>query len=156
MFNSFFNDALESLKNNSLKDAQLDIFKKFLLFLSDNLSDLKDQIYIPGYQIVLDNGPALLTHYNPYPISSPPHDHGKTWVIYGVVSGVTAMTEYEKINDKQAKVSKLYCLMPGQCALYNIGDIHSHMTYGDSKYIRLEGINLHKEYQGDKIYESVC
>jgi hypothetical protein len=83
---------------------------------------------------------------------SQPHDHGRTWAIYGVVTGKTAMFDYElvekfpepiavpglkkKVSGK-VRLVRSYWLMPGQCFWYPTGAIHSHHTYDDSRFVRL-------------------
>lgn len=93
-------------------------------------------------------GLTVLGHWHPKSVQSKPHDHGRTWAIYGVVTGKTAMYEYEVVeppkNKQKGKVKlvKSYWIMPGQAFWYPTGAIHSHKTYEDSKLIRLEGFNL--------------
>jgi hypothetical protein len=93
-------------------------------------------------------GLTILGHYHPESIWSSPHDHGRTWAIYGVVTGKTAMHEYQIIdppNDKhkgKVKLLRSYWIMPGQAYWFPVGGIHAHQTFDSSKLIRIEGINL--------------
>ncbi len=88
-------------------------------------------------------GVTFLGHHHPRTVASRPHDHGRTWVMYGVVSGKTAMYDYAR-TAKRGTVDLVnsYWVTPGQSYLYKVGDIHSHQTYGDSRLIRIEGLNL--------------
>lgn len=101
---------------------------------------------------------------------SQPHDHGRTWVIYGVCTSKTAMYDYKLVKPAepqaapgrgcapregkkkgQVVLSKRYWVMPGQCGFYPTGAIHSHYQYEDSKIIRIEGINMHPEHGGEVV-----
>ena len=90
-------------------------------------------------------GLTVLGHWHPPGTAwSNPHDHGRTWAIYGVLTGWTAMYDYE-IIDPQAQTVRLtrsYRIKPGMAYYYAPRAIHSHRTIGDSKLIRLEGFNL--------------
>src|SRR5260370_17976926 len=66
---------------------------------------------VPGFQI--------LAHVNAKPRTSPPHDHGASWAIYGQATGYTDMTEGERLDDvadpdrPPLKPAKEYRLMAG-------------------------------------------
>lgn len=100
-----------------------------------------------GFRIAYERkaGLSILTHRHPTTVWSKPHDHGRTWAIYGVMTGKTAMYEYEAIGDKRVKLTRSYWVHPGQAHWYPVGTIHSHQTHGDSKLIRIEGVNMHRK-----------
>jgi predicted metal-dependent enzyme (double-stranded beta helix superfamily) len=81
---------------------------------------------------------------------SPPHDHGKSWAIYGQATKYTDMTEYEREDDgsdpTHAKVKpvKKYRLNPGQAGIYQDGDIHSIDYPDNARFVRVTGTDLDK------------
>jgi predicted metal-dependent enzyme (double-stranded beta helix superfamily) len=79
-----------------------------------------------------------------------PHDHGKSWAIYGQATQYTDMTEWQREDDgsdpTHAKVKpvKKYRLNPGQAGIYQDGAIHS-IDYPDrARFIRVTGTDLDK------------
>src|SRR6516164_8242213 len=80
-------------------------------------------------------GFQILAHINDKARTSPPHDHGASWAIYGQATHYTDMTEWEREDDgrdtEHAKLKpvKKYRLMPGQAGIYQDGKIHS-IDYG--------------------------
>lgn len=91
---------------------------------------------------------CILAHVYKGAKTSSPHDHGPSWAIYGQAGGVTEMTDWrllEKPADgKPGKVAKArsYTLTPGVAHLYNEGVLHSPRRDGDTRLIRIEGIDL--------------
>lgn len=79
---------------------------------------------------------------------SRPHDHGPAWAIYGQAQGTTEMTDWEVIEppkgDTPGKVkpARTYVLTRGDAHLYNEGDVHSPSRTGETRLIRIEGINM--------------
>jgi predicted metal-dependent enzyme (double-stranded beta helix superfamily) len=95
-------------------------------------------------------GFCILAHVNRGAKTSPPHDHGPTWAIYGQARGVTEMTDWELVEpasaEKPGKVRKarVYTLTPGMAFVYNEGDLHSPRREDSTRLIRFEGINTDK------------
>lgn len=79
---------------------------------------------------------------------SRPHDHGPSWAIYGQARGTTEMTDWEVIeapqgeNPGKVRPARTYHLTPGHAHLYNEGDVHSPSREGDTRLIRIEGVNM--------------
>jgi len=101
---------------------------------------------------ILYEDPALgfcvLAHSYKAPKTSPPHDHGPSWAIYGQAKGETEMTDYELVEPAapgkpgKARPLRTYKLTPGTAYLYNEGDLHSPVRRGPTQLIRLEGLNM--------------
>ena len=101
---------------------------------------------------VLYEDPALgfqiLAHINDKPRTSPPHDHGASWAIYGQATEYTDMTEWERLDDgadpERAALEprKRYRLLPGQAGIYQEGAIHSIDYPARARFIRVTGTNL--------------
>jgi predicted metal-dependent enzyme (double-stranded beta helix superfamily) len=95
-------------------------------------------------------GFCILAHSYKGAKSSPPHDHGPSWAIYGQAGGETEMTDYQLLEsaaeNKPGKVrpTKTYKLTPGIAHVYNEGDLHSPTRRAPTKLIRIEGINMDK------------
>jgi hypothetical protein len=91
-------------------------------------------------------GFQVLAHINDKARTSPPHDHGDSWAIYGQATKYTDMIEWERSGGDDAhaqlKEVKRYRLNPGQAGIYQDGKIHS-IDYPDrARFIRVTGTNL--------------
>jgi len=93
-------------------------------------------------------GFEVLAHVNQKARKSPPHDHGKSWAIYGQAIGYTDMTEYRRVDDgsdpEQARLeqTRRYRLNPGEVGIFAGSAIHA-IDYPDkSRFIRVTGTNL--------------
>jgi hypothetical protein len=77
------------------------------------------------------HGFVLLAHVEKTGLYRPPHDHGRSWVIYAVQTGVSEMGTYVHVDDDcgQARLVKRNStlVMPGQAQVYLPGDIHDTM-----------------------------
>lgn len=93
-------------------------------------------------------GFCILAHVYHGAKTSPPHDHGPSWAIYGQAAGETHMSDYDLVEpasaDKpgKAKQRNTYSLTPGTAHLYNEGDLHSPRRDGPTRLLRLEGLNM--------------
>jgi predicted metal-dependent enzyme (double-stranded beta helix superfamily) len=95
-----------------------------------------------------EQGFCVLAHINREPRTSPPHDHGSSWAIYGQATAYTDMTEYRRLDgasgpgEAKLEVSRRYRLEPGHAGLYDVGAIHS-IAYGDdARFVRVTGADL--------------
>ena len=95
-----------------------------------------------------DLGFCILAHNYSSAKTSPPHDHGPSWAIYGQAKGETEMTDYARVADPadgkpgKAKPVRTYKLTPGVAHVYNEKDLHSPTRNGPTRLIRLEGMNM--------------
>jgi predicted metal-dependent enzyme (double-stranded beta helix superfamily) len=93
-------------------------------------------------------GFCILAHRYRDAKTSPPHDHGPSWAIYGQADGETTMSDWEPTGvpaaGKPTPVKKVreYTLVPGAVRVYNEGDVHSPSRAGPTRLIRIEGINM--------------
>jgi len=125
------------LLQQALKDAQ---------FVAKNLTD-----ETPERKILYEDPQlkfCILAHNYKGAKTSPPHDHGPSWAIYGQAVGETEMSDYELLEpaseEKPGKVRKTrtYKLTPGVAHVYNEGDLHSPSRAGSTRLIRIEGVNM--------------
>jgi len=95
-------------------------------------------------------GFAILAHGYVGPKSSAPHDHGPSWAIYGQASGETIMTDWDCLarpTDSapgKAAFVREYVMKPGDAYLYDVGVLHSPERKGDTRLLRVEGLNMAK------------
>lgn len=82
-----------------------------------------------------DHGFVLLAHAEPAGLYRPPHDHGRSWVIYGVQCGESEMGTYGRLDDADGTprlVKRNATLVqPGQVQVYLPGDIHDTRCTSD-------------------------
>jgi hypothetical protein len=75
-----------------------------------------------------DHGFVLLAHAEPAGLYRPPHDHGRSWVIYAVQQGEIEMGTYARIEDAEGAVRLVKrnstVVRAGQVQVYLPGDIH--------------------------------
>ena len=75
-----------------------------------------------------DHGFMLLAHAEPADLYRPPHDHGRSWVIYGVQRGQSEMGTYGRLDgdDGTPRLIKRNATLvqAGQVQVYLPGDIH--------------------------------
>ena len=93
---------------------------------------------------------CILTYNMTEPRTSPPHDHGNSWAIYGQAVGETEMTDWKIVTPPngdipgKVKMVRSYRLRPGDAYLYERGDVHAPMREGPTRLIRIEGQNTEK------------
>jgi hypothetical protein len=93
-------------------------------------------------------GFAILAHGYVGPKSSAPHDHGPSWAVYGQASGETIMTDWDCLarpTDSapgKAAFVREYVMKPGDAYLYDVGVLHSPERKGDTRLLRVEGLNM--------------
>ncbi len=91
---------------------------------------------------------CILAHVHKGAKTSPPHDHGPSWAIYGQAIGTTEMTDWKCLEAPSANSPglvekvKTYELEPGAAYLYEVGDLHSPHREGSTRLIRVEGMNM--------------
>lgn len=95
-----------------------------------------------------DHDFVVLAHVNKDARKSPPHDHGKSWAIYGQATEYTDMSEYRRVDghagagDATIEHLKTYRLSPGLAGLYDVGAIHSIDYPAGARFVRVTGTDL--------------
>jgi hypothetical protein len=95
-------------------------------------------------------GFAILAHGYVGAKGSKPHDHGPSWAIYGQAAGETIMTDWDCVarpTDSalgKASFVRDYVMKPGDAYLYDVGVLHSPERKGDTRLLRIEGLNMAK------------
>ncbi len=108
----------------------------------------------PNKELVRDqqHGFILLAHVEPADLYRPPHDHGRSWVIYGVAQGESEMCTYARVTDPDGIVRLVKRnttrVRPGQVQVYLPGDIHdTRCVAGLALVYRFTERDLKKEDQ---------
>lgn len=77
-------------------------------------------------------GRMLLVHTEAAGRYRPPHDHGRSWVIYGMVRGEVDMGTWIRVDEPDGKFRLIKRepnrLLPGQVKVFLPGDIHDTRT----------------------------
>ena len=115
-------------------------------YLGDGVTDGVHTLYRDEtYEFV------VLAHVNSTPHRSPPHDHGRSWAVYGQALAHTDMSEYRRVDggkaDGEAVLEKVktYRLMPGHAGLYDVGCIHAIDYPENACFVRVTGRELELE-----------
>ena len=87
---------------------------------------------------------CVLAYNMSAPRTSPPHDHGDSWAVYGQAAGHTDMTIWSA-EEGQVKPLRQFRLDPGHAGLFDVREIHS-IDYGEgAKFVRVTGVDLGNE-----------
>ena len=95
-------------------------------------------------------GFAILAHGYVGAKGSKPHDHGPSLAIYGQAAGETVMTDWDCVARPtdgapgKAVANHDYVMKPGDAYLYDVGVLHSPERTGDTRLLRIEGLNMAK------------
>lgn len=91
---------------------------------------------------------VVLTYKMGGPRTSPPHDHGQSWAIYGQIGEYTDIKEYDRtdgaagVGSAALAETKEYRLEPGHAGLYDVGIIHSIDYPSGARFVRVTGKDL--------------
>ena len=91
--------------------------------------------------------------------TSPPHDHGRSWAVYGQAAGYTDMTIWSAAGSCDGKGHaegdgkgggniepvRTFRLEPGQAGLFDVREIHSIQYPEGSKFVRVTGVDMSQE-----------
>lgn len=92
---------------------------------------------------------CVLAHIDRDGRSSVPHDHGRSWAVYGQAIGWSAMSLWKRkdggTGEGAAELEQAgsFRLEPGQAGIFDIGVIHGvERSPGDCCYVRVTGEDL--------------
>lgn len=100
------------------------------------------------------HGFVLLAHAEPTGLYRPPHDHGRSWVVYAVQRGESEMGTYSRVEDREGNVRLVKrnttLVTPGMAQVYLPGDIHDTLCVsGPALLFRFTERDLKREDQVD-------
>lgn len=105
----------------------------------------------PGIRTIYrdkDTGFNVLVHIYKEGKKGPPHDHGRSWAVYGQASEWTDMTLWERKDDgskegfADVEEKETFRLEPGMAGKFEIGQIHSIHFPDGAKFVRVTGTDL--------------
>lgn len=83
-----------------------------------------------------DHGFLLLAHTEQAGLYRPPHDHGRSWVLYGIQHGEIEMGTYARLEGEDGSVRLVKrnttLVRAGEAQLYLPGDIHDTRCMSDT------------------------
>lgn len=86
-----------------------------------------------------DHGFMLLAHAEHAGLYRPPHDHGRSWVIYGSQAGEIEIGTFARVEDERDGVHLVQrdttILRPGEARVYLTGDIHATRCLTDTAFL---------------------
>ncbi len=89
---------------------------------------------------------CVLAYNMAEPRTSPPHDHGESWAVYGQASGCTDMTLWSANADDKGghdiSPVRSFTLDPGQAGLFDVREIHSIEYTAGAKFVRVTGVDM--------------
>ena len=168
----FCDDARAILLERDDPDGREDIRQKLELLLGD---EAFCAAYVgpdnePGVSQIFEDPNlhfCVLTYNMAEPRTSPPHDHGGSWAVYGQAAGYTDMTIWSAADSPRGESAsggerdalstgdvkgdggiepvRTFRLDPGQAGLFDGREIHSIQYAGDSKFVRVTGVDMSQE-----------
>lgn len=98
------------------------------------------------------HGFVLQAHTEPTGLYRPPHDHGRSWVIYAVLEGESEMGTFGRITEADGTIRLVKRnstrVRPGQVQVYLPGDIHdTRCVAGPALLYRFTERDLKREDQ---------
>jgi len=86
---------------------------------------------------------CVLAYNMTEPRTSPPHDHGASWAVYGQASGHTDMTVWSAPGDDgRLEPVRNFRLAAGQAGLFDVREIHSIDYTAGAKFVRVTGVDM--------------
>lgn len=106
------------------------------------------------------HGFVLLAHSEPADLYRPPHDHGRSWVIYALERGEMEIGTYARVEEK-GRVRLVQrdrsLLRAGEARVYLPGDIHdTRCVSGPSLLLRFTERDLKAEQEAQRVTRYVA
>jgi predicted metal-dependent enzyme (double-stranded beta helix superfamily) len=99
-----------------------------------------------------ETGFNVLVHVYEAGKTSPPHDHGASWAVYGQAAEYTDMTAWRRLDEgtddgaaeSRAELEKTGTqrLVPGMAGKFEVGNIHSIHFPDGARFVRVTGTDL--------------
>jgi hypothetical protein len=107
------------------------------------------------------HGFVLLAHSEPTDLYRPPHDHGRSWVIYALQHGEMEIGAYARVEHADGRVHLVkrdtVALRAGEARVYLPGDIHDTLCVsGPSLLFRFTERDLKAEQEAQRMTRYVA
>ena len=105
----------------------------------------------PGIRTIYrdkETGFNVLVHVYEAGKKGPPHDHGRSWAVYGQAAEWTDMTLWIRKDDgsqdgfADLEEGKTFRLNPGDAGTFEVGQIHSIHFPDGARFVRVTGTDL--------------
>jgi len=105
----------------------------------------------PGIRTIYrdkETGFNVLVHVYEAGKKGPPHDHGRSWAVYGQAAEWTDMTLWERKDDgaregfADVEEKETFRLKPGMAGKFEVGQIHSIHFPDGARFGRVTGTDL--------------
>ncbi|MDP6692501.1 MAG: hypothetical protein QF384_23640 [Alphaproteobacteria bacterium] len=116
-------------------------------FLASTLGDDQE----PGVETIYEDPDlkfCVLAYLAGADRTSPPHDHGVSWAVYGQAEKHTDMQMYQRVDggagagEAKLELIKEFRLNPGQAGLFDVGEIHAIDHPKGARFVRVTGEDL--------------
>jgi len=146
--NHFCSDTRSILREHDDHDGREQIRQKLeqLLLDPDFRAEHLGDDAAPGVQQIHKDPQrhfCVLTYNMTAARTSPPHDHGESWAVYGQAAGHTDMAVWQADVGKVQPV-RTFRLDRGQAGLFDVREIHSIDYAEGAKFVRVTGVDLAK------------
>ena len=152
-FDQFCADARDALKADNGPDGHDTVRAKLEKLLADPdfIAAECGPDAEPGIRTIhrdKDTGFNVLIHIYEGGKKGPPHDHGRSWAIYGQAAEWTDMTLWKRKDDgskegfADLEEGKTFRLNPGDAGKFEVGEIHSIHFPDGAKFVRVTGTDL--------------
>jgi hypothetical protein len=149
----FCNDTRTILRAQDDHDGRDQVRQKLELLLKDAdfCAAFVGSDQDPGVRQIYEDpdlGFCVLAYNMAEPRTSPPHDHGGSWAVYGQAVGYTDMTIWSAESGEgggNVKPVRSFRLDPGQAGLFDVREIHSIQYVEGAKFVRVTGVDMNQE-----------
>ena len=144
----FCHDVRAILREGDDRDAREQVRRKLEVLLDDE--DFRATYVGPDNDAGMEQihqDPELhfcvLAYNMTEPRTSPPHDHGASWAVYGQATGHTDMTIWATTGEAgRVEPVRTFRLTAGQAGLFDVREIHSIDYPEGAKFVRVTGVDM--------------
>ena len=147
----FCHDVRAILRERDDPDGRERVRQKLEVLLGDR--DFCAQYVGPGNDVGMEQiyedaevGFCVLAYNMTAPRTSPPHDHGDSWAVYGQAAGHTDMTVWSASGDAgRLEPVRTFRLAAGRAGLFDVREIHSIEYTAGARFVRVTGVDMTNE-----------
>ena len=147
----FCHDVREILRERDDPDRRERVRQQLEVLLGDQ--EFCAQYVGPGNDAGMEQiyedpelGFCVLAYNMTEPRTSPPHDHGDSWAVYGQAAGHTDMTVWSASGDTgRLEPVRTFRLAAGQAGLFDAREIHSIEYTAGARFVRVTGVDMTNE-----------